>query len=180
MSFEEKFKKGYELLHEKDLDKSLDISRELQKMNPESADGFILEAEVMQKLNQWEPSISSLNEAIEKDPESGRLYNLRGYALLNLEKFEEAGEDLIKAIKLADLSSAHRNLVLFKLLTGDGKGAIEYLLDRIKTDPRDVENWILMGDLMKKGGHDQKAQSYYEQALKMAPDNEYVQKQLEE
>ncbi len=178
MSFEEKHKKGYELLHEQDLDHSLDIARDLQKMNPEASEGFTLEAEVMQKLNQWEPSIDSLNEAIERDPENGRLYNLRGYAYLNSSELEKASEDLEKAIKLDDLATAHRNLVLYKVMSGDGKGAIEYLLDRIRNQPRDVENWILMGDLMKKGGHDAKAASYYEQALKMDPENEYVKKQL--
>jgi tetratricopeptide (TPR) repeat protein len=179
MSFEEKYKKGYELLHEKDLDQSLDIARDLQRMNPDAAEGYTLEAEVMQNLNQWKPSIDSLNDAIEKDDQNGRLYNLRGYAYLNSDELEKAQADFEKAIELEDLPSAHRHLVLYKLMSGDGKAAIEYLLDRIKTDPRDVENWILMGDLMKKGGHDAKAASYYEQALKMDPENEYVKKQLE-
>ncbi|MEX1062612.1 MAG: hypothetical protein WEC12_03335, partial [Balneolaceae bacterium] len=67
MSYEEKHKKGYELLHEQDLDHSLDIARDLQKMNPDAAEGYTLEAEIMQKLNQWSPSIDSLNDAIEKE-----------------------------------------------------------------------------------------------------------------
>jgi Tfp pilus assembly protein PilF len=33
---------------------------------------------------------------------------------------------------------------------------------------------------MKKGGHDAKARSYYEQALKMDPDNDYVKEVLAE
>lgn len=180
MSFEEKFKKGYELLHEQDLDHSLDIARELQKMDPDNAEGFMLEAEIMQKLNQWDPSVSSLNDAIEKDPENGRLYNLRGYAYLNQEKLENAKENFEQAIALDDLPASHRNLVLYKLMSGDGTGAIQYLLERIKAEPKDVENWILMGDLMKKGGHHEKARSYYEQASKMAPENKYVKQQLEE
>lgn len=180
MSFEEKFKKGYELLHEQDLDHSLDVARELQKMKPDLPEGYMLEAEVMQKLNQWEPSIESLNDAIEKDDSNGRLYNLRGYAHLNLDEVEKAGNDFQKAIELDDLPSAHRNLVLYKLISGKGDKAIQYLLDRIKADPQDIENWILMGDLMKKGGHEAKARTYYEQASKMDPDNEYVKSQLEE
>jgi len=180
MSFEEKHKEGYELLHEKDLDKSLDIARRLQKMRPEAPEGFTLEGEVMQKLNQWEQSIKSLNEAIELETDSGRLYNLRGYAFLNTDELGKAKEDFDRAISLDNLPSAHRNLVLYKLMSGNGQEAITYLLDRIRSEPQDVENWILMGDLMKKGGHDQKAQTYYEQALKMDPDNAYVKGLLEE
>ncbi len=180
MSFEEKHKKGYELLHEQDLDHSLDIARDLQQMNPDAPEGYILEAEVMLKLNQWGPGITSLNEAIERDPENGRLYNLRGYAWLQQEDPERARENLERAIALDNLAAAHRNLVLCMLLEGDGKGAIDYLLDRIRSDRWDVENWILMGDMMKRGGENDKAVSYYSQALKMDPENDYILYQLAE
>lgn len=180
MSFEEKHKQGYELLHEKDLDKSLDTARDLQRINPDAPEGFTLEGEIMQKLNQWDNSIESFNKAIEKDSESGRLYNLRGYSHLTNDDTDKAREDFERAIKLDDLPAAHRNLVLYKLMDSKGKEAIQYLLDRIRTDPRDIENWILMGDIMMKGGHNEKAKTYYQQALKMDPNNEYVQKLLEE
>jgi len=178
MNFEEKYNRGYELLHEQDLDKSLDLARELQKMDPGAAEGYTLEAEVMQKLGQWKPSISSLNDALEREPANGRLYNLRGYAYLNMDELESAREDFEQSIQLGDHPAAHRHLVLYKLMSGSGADAIQYLLERIRKDPRDVENWILMGDLMKKGGHDDKAYSYYEQALKMDPENEYIKNQL--
>ncbi|REL38518.1 tetratricopeptide repeat protein [Rhodohalobacter sp. SW132] len=180
MSFEERHKEGYELLHEKDLDKSLDVARSLQRLNPDAPEGFTLEGEVMQKLNQWDTSIKSFDDAIEKDSDNGRLYNLRGYSYLNVDKPDKAKKDFERAIALDNLPAAHRNLVLYKLMNGEGQQAIQYLLDRIKSDPKDVENWILMGDLMKKGGHDAKAKTYYEQALKMDPGNEYVKNLLEE
>lgn len=179
MSFEEKHKQGYELLHEKDLDESLDTARQLQRLNPDAPEGFTLEGEVMQKLNQWKSSVKSFSTAIEKDPENGRLFNLRGYSYLNLEEADKAKEDFERAIALDDLPAAHRNLVLHKLMNGEGEKAIQYLLDRIRSSPQDVENWILMGDLMKKGGHDSKARTYYEQALKMDPGNEYVKDLLD-
>lgn len=180
MSFEERHKEGYELLHEKDLDKSLDVARSLQRLNPDAPEGFTLEGEVMQKLNQWDTSIKSFDDAIEKDSENGRLYNLRGYSYLNIDKADKAKEDFERAIALDNLPGAHRNLVLYKLMDGQGQQAIQYLLDRIKSDPKDVENWILMGDLMKKGGHEAKAKTYYEMALKLDPGNEYVKELLEE
>jgi Tfp pilus assembly protein PilF len=180
MNFEEKHKRGYELLHEQDFDHSLDLARTLQKMKPEAPEGYILEAEVMQKLNQWEASVDSLNRAIEIDSGNARLYNLRGYAFLNSEKSVQAEADFRQAIELEDLPSAHRNLVLYKLMSGQGSEAIQYLLDRIRQEPKDIENWILMGDLMKKGGHDEKANSYYELALKLDPENAYVRDQLGE
>ena len=180
MSFEERHKKGYELLHEKDLDESLDVARELQRINPDAPEGYTLEGEVMQKLNQWDSSVKSFSDAVERDEDNGRLFNLRGYSYLNLDKPDKAKEDLERAIALDDLPAAHRNMVLHKLMSGEGQKAIQYLLNRIRSTPKDVENWILMGDLMKKGGHEQKAKTYYEQALKMDPGNEYVKDLLDE
>jgi|TARA_B100001093_G_C26719666_1_gene967263 Tfp pilus assembly protein PilF len=37
-----------------------------------------------------------------------------------------------------------------------------------------------MGDMIMKGGQNDKARTYYEQAIKIDPDNEYAQRQLEE
>ncbi len=66
------------------------------------------------------------------------------------------------------------------IMSDEGNEAITYLLGRIKENPKDVENWILMGDLMQRAGQGAKARTYYEQAQKMAPDNEYVKEQLAE
>lgn len=179
MNFEEQLEEGLALLREEDYDHALDISRQLQKMEPESVDGYHLEAMVMQKLNQWEKSIKALDKAITKNEEKSGLYNLRGFANLQLENLDIAKEDFEKAIELDDSPAAHRNLVLYKIMSDQGNKAITYLLDRIRNNPKDVENWILMGDLMQRAGQNAKAKTYYEQAQKMDPDNKYVKQQLE-
>ena len=180
MSFEETLEEGLASLREGDYDESLDIARSLQKMEPDEADGFHLEAMVFQKLNQWEHSVEALEKAIELEPENSGYYNLRGFARLQLEELEEARDDFSKAIDLDDSPAAHRNLVLYKIMSDQGNEAISYLLDRIKQNPQDVENWILMGDLMQRAGQTEKARSYYQQAQKMDPENEYVEGQLAE
>lgn len=179
MDFEAQLEEGLSLLEEEDYDHALDISHQLQRMEPESVDGYHLEAMVMQKLNQWEKSIKALDKAVSKDDSKSGLYNLRGFANLQLENLEKAKEDFDKAIDLDDSAAAHRNLVLYMIMSNQGDKAIGYLLDRIRNNPKDVENWILMGDLMQRAGQGAKARTYYEQAQKMDPDNEYVQKQLE-
>lgn len=180
MDFEDQLEEGLALLHEGDYDHALDISHKLQKMEPNTSDGFHLEAMVFQKLNQWEKSIQALDTAVALEKEKSGYYNLRGFAQLQLDELEPAKKDFEKAIDLDDSPSAHRNLVLYKIMTDKGNEAIEYLLNRIKNNPKDVENWILMGDLMQRAGQGEKARTYYQQAQKMAPDNEYVQKQLAE
>lgn len=180
MKFEDQLEEGLSLLHEGDYDHALDIAHQLQKMEPESVDGYHLEAMVMQKLNQWEKSIDALEKAINKDEEKSGLYNLRGFANLQLENLDVAIKDFDKAIDLDDSPAAHRNKVLYMIMSDQGNEAITYLLERIKKNPKDVENWILMGDLMQRAGQSAKAKTYYEQASKMDPDNEYVKNQLAE
>ena len=180
MKFEEQLEEGLSLLHEGDYDHALDISHQLQKMEPQNADGFHLEGMVFQKLNQWEKSIEALTKAIKRNEEKSGFYNLRGFANLQLENLDEAKTDFDKAIDLDDSAAAHRNRVLHMIMSDEGNEAITYLLGRIKENPKDVENWILMGDLMQRAGQGAKARTYYEQAQKMAPDNEYVKEQLAE
>jgi len=180
MNFEDKLEEGLSLLHEGDYDHALDIAHSLQKQQPDYADGYHLEGLVFQKLNQWEKSIEALEKAIDLEEEHSGYYNLRGFANLQLENLELAIEDFEKAIDLDDSPAAHRNKVLYMIMSDNGNDAITYLLDRIKNNPKDVENWILMGDIMQRAGQDAKARTYYEQASKMDPENEYVQKQLAE
>lgn len=178
MTYEQQLEEALSLLREGDYDPALDISRRLQKMEPETSDGFHLEGMVFQKLNQWEKSIEALDQAIELEQEKSGYYNLRGFGHMQLEDLEKAKKDFDKAIDLDDSPAAHRNMVLYKLMTDQGNEGIQYLLKRIKTNPKDVENWILMGDIMQRAGQGDKARTYYEQANKMDPDNEYVKKQL--
>lgn len=180
MNFEEKLNKGFELLREKEIDYALDVARELQKEQPDSHEAFYLEALVMQQLNQWDISMKAIEKALEFDDDNAAYYNLRGNVRMQLEKLEEAEKDFDKAIELNDNSTAHRNKVLLMLMTDRGQEAIPYLIKRIKSDPQDSENWILMGDMIKKGGQTDKARTYYEQALKLDPENQYAQRQLEE
>lgn len=179
MNFEEKLNKGFELLREKDIDYALDVARELQKEQPDSHEAFYLEALVMQQLNQYDKSIEAIEKALKLDDDNAAYFNLRGNVRMQLEKLEGAEEDFDKAIELNDTSAAHRNKVMLMLMTDRGQEAIPYLINRIKVDPQDAENWILMGDMINKGGQPDKARTYYEQALKIDPDNEYAKRQLE-
>lgn len=180
MNFEEKLNKGFELFRDKDIDHSLDTARELQKEQPEAHEPYYLEALIFQQLNQFELSEKAINKAIKLGEDNAAYLNLRGNLFMQQEKLEEAESDFDDAIEKGDLSGAHRNKVMLMLMTGRGQEAVPYLIGRIKADPHDPENWILMGDMIKRGGQDDKARTYYEQALKIDPDNEYARRQLEE
>jgi Tfp pilus assembly protein PilF len=180
MNIEEKISRGFELLQDKDIDHSLDLAREIQKEAPDTPEGYYLEALIMQQLNQLDLSLSSIEKALERSENNGVYLNLRGQIHMIKEDLEAAEADFDAAIEANDVSAAHRNKVMIMLMTDRGSDAVAYLINRIKAEPRDAENWILMGDMIMKGGQGDKARTYYEQALKIDPDNEYAQRQLEE
>ena len=180
MNIEEKLSRGFELLQEKDIDHSLDIAREVQKEAPDTPEGYYLEALIMQQHNQMDISFSCIEKAIDRSDNNGVYLNLRGHIHMMKEDLEKAEADFDAAIESNDLAAAHRNKVMVMLMSDRGADAVIYLIGRIKSDPRDAENWILMGDMIMKGGQNDKARTYYEQALKIDPDNEYAQRQLED
>ena len=180
MNFEERLGQGFELLTEKDIDGSLDIARECQKEDPLNPEAYYLEGLIMQQLNQWDVSIDVLTKAIKLNDQESRYICTRGYAYMQKEDFEDAEKDIDAAIAIDDPAQANRYKIMLMLVTERGGEAFPYLIEQIKKNPKDVENWILMGDMMKRAGQEDKARTYYEQVLKMDPDNEYAQRQLAE
>ncbi len=158
-------------LEQEDFDRCLQLAARLQQENPEAADPFHISAMAYQYQYEWEKSIIALDQAIENAPYDSRLFNLRAFAKMNQGDLESAEKDLREAIELEDLEAAHRNQVLLYILREQYDEAAQYLLDRITTNPDDVENWIMMGDLMKGAGHEEKAETYFEEARKRDPDH---------
>lgn len=180
MNFEEKLNHGFELLQDKDIDHALDIARELQKEKEDAHEAYYLEALIFQQLEQFDLSLKNIDKAISLDAENAPYYNLRGSIYMSKEELDDAEQDFDRAITINDFAAAHRNKVMLMLMTDRGAEAIPYTIDRIKKSPQDPENWILMGDMIKRGGQADKAATYYEQALKIDPDNDYARRQLEE
>ena len=158
-------------LEEGDYTQCLQLADELQTQYPDAAEAFHVEAMAHQYQFNWKESIQALDRAIENAPYDAALYNLRAFARMNLNDLEAAGEDLKEAVELEDLEAAHRNRVLLMILQEHFDEAAQYLYDRIVANPDDVENWIMMGDLMKRVGLDEKAATYMEEARRREPNH---------
>lgn len=158
-------------LEKGDFKQCLELTTELQKKYPESAEAFHVEAMAHQFQFNWNESIKALDRAIENAPYDASLYNLRAFAKMNLDELSDAENDLTEAIELEDLEVAHRNRVLLYILREKYDDAAQYLYNRLVTNPDDVENWLMMGDLLKRAGFDEKAATYFDEARRRAPDH---------
>lgn len=175
MEYNEKIQEGISLINSKEYDKAIELARTIQKEDPDSADGHHLEAIANQHLFRWQESVKALNKAIELAPYDASMYSLRAFAKMSNDDVSGAEADLKEAIELEDFEPAHRNMVILMIVKNQSEDAINYLIDRLQENPKDVENWILMGDLMKRVGMEDKAGTYYDQAKKLDPNHPYLQ-----
>lgn len=152
-----------------EFEQCLQLAEELQSKYPDAAEAFHVSAMAHQYQFNWKESIGALDRAIQNAPYDAALYNLRAFAQMNLNELDKAAEDLNEAIELEDLEAAHRNRVLLYILQDEFEKAAEYLYNRLTTNPEDVENWIMMSDLMKRAGLDDKAATYLGEARRRNP-----------
>ncbi len=121
-------------------------------------------------LPGFDPQISQM--LAQKHFEVGLLYS-------RFERFQEAYHEFTKALNL-DPDSVSYSLHMAKCLgkTGDKEGAIRVLRRVIETNPKNVEARIQLGILYHSQQRLQDAQSEWQEALALAPDNKSAQMYL--
>lgn len=175
MNYQHELQHGLALIENQEFDTALQIAKRLQQMQPDSADGFHLAAIACQYRLRWEESIAYIDQAVALAKEHSQLFNLRAFALMSLNRYEEAEKDLIISIRFDDNPAAHRNFGMLKILQGNIAEGLNYLMDRIQTQPNDPYNWVVVGDLIMGEGLEKKALSYYQKALSLMPNDPYLQ-----
>ncbi|MGO8927937.1 MAG: tetratricopeptide repeat protein, partial [Limisphaerales bacterium] len=89
---------------------AVDMYRTATQLNP-SGSNFIELADVFLRVGDAEDALLAANAGIIKDPRNARLYNAKGMALNDLQRFGEAEEAWEKALKLnPNLKVAQVNL----------------------------------------------------------------------
>ena len=102
---------------------AVDMYRTATDLNP-SGNNFIELADIYMRVGDPEDALLAANAGIVKDPSNARLYNAKGMALNDLQRFDEAEEAWEKALRLnPNLKVAQVNL---DALNGgpNGRGSI--------------------------------------------------------
>lgn len=174
MNYLADLEEGLKLIDTQQFEAAFKVASKLQEIAPDAADGYHLAAIACQYEMRWEDSIHFLDEAIARAEEHSQLFNLRAFALMCLQRYEEAENDLQVSIGFEDNPTAHRNMGMLKILRGEIAEGLNYLMDRIHAEPNDPYNWVIMGDLIIGEGMQEKAISYYQKALSINPDDPYL------
>jgi len=94
----------------RDGDTAIDMYRTATELNP-SGNNFIELADIYMRVGDPEDALLAANAGIVKDPSNARLYNAKGLALNDLQRFDEAEEAWEKALRLnPGLKVAQANL----------------------------------------------------------------------
>jgi Flp pilus assembly protein TadD len=107
----------------RDGDTAIDMYRTATELNP-SGDNFIELADIYMRVGDTEDALLAANAGLVKDPSNARLYNAKGMALNDLQRFDEAEDAWEEALKLnPNLKVAAANL---QALNGgpNGRGSI--------------------------------------------------------
>ena len=89
---------------------AVDMYRTATELNP-SANNFIELADIYMRVGDTEDALLAANAGIIKDPSNARLYNAKGMALNDLQRFDEAEEAWEQALKLnPNLKVAQANI----------------------------------------------------------------------
>ena len=102
---------------------AVDMYHTATELNP-SPNNFIELADIYMRVGNTEDALAAANAGIAKDPSNARLYNAKGMALNDLQRFGEAEEAWEHALKLdPNLRAAQANL---QALNGGptGRGSI--------------------------------------------------------
>jgi len=94
----------------RDGDTAVDMYRTATELNP-SANNFIELADIYMRVGDTEDALLAANAGLIKDPSNARLYNAKGMALNDLQRFDEAEEAWEEALKLnPNLKVAQANI----------------------------------------------------------------------
>jgi tetratricopeptide (TPR) repeat protein len=89
---------------------AVDMYHKATELNP-SADNFLELADIYMRVGNTEDALLAANAGLIKDPSNARLYNAKGMALNDLQRFDEAEDAWEKALKLnPNLKVAQANL----------------------------------------------------------------------
>ncbi|MBW2052320.1 MAG: tetratricopeptide repeat protein [Deltaproteobacteria bacterium] len=128
---------------------------------------------VLKNQGRIEEAISSLEQAVEANPESARSNSALGDAYLSAGRFEEAQSALIKALKLdPDNNEARINLADTCLQQDKDSQAEKIFKSVLQNRPDDIYALNRLGIAYRKQGKYKQAVAHYKNALKINKQDE--------
>lgn len=160
-------------LIQKHYDQALAFYHQALDKDPSSGEGLsgVMNTYFVQK--QFDKAIAAAHAQIAKSPNNSNFYDLLGTALFNGKKDLPGAEGALR--KAVDLdknnSDALEKLGKVQVQEGSADKALALYQQSIKDNPREVNFYVLSGELYESKKDWDHAKSMYQQALSISPDH---------
>jgi tetratricopeptide (TPR) repeat protein len=146
----------------------LKITRKFADLYPEDAISSYEKAEVLITKQKYEEALGCYERALQINPDSDDIWNLKGICLSDLKRFEEALACFDKTTSLNPLHSAAWN---FKGVCYFNLAKLEKSLEcfekTTKINPEFAVAWYNKGSVLSRLNKKKEAEKYYEKAKKL-------------
>ena len=147
-----------------------EIARRLLALEPENPKGLFHLAAVRLYEGRIDESIQLVNRLLETDPKNVRARNLLAIAYGQTFQPQLAEAEFRRVIEQApDDSTSHNNYGIFLLERERIEEARRMFQGAISVNPEDAQGFAGMGETFRHEGNMRRAQTWYERALKVDP-----------
>ncbi len=142
--------------------------------NPKSYMALRLENEIDMQRHDFPKVAARARELLERNPSDSGTVGLLGDALMEMGKYDEAGEAYTRMTELSPNLFSYNRLAYHRFVTGNAVEALSWMSEAVRAGSDSPENlaWCLVefGDLLFKTGHVEEAKAAYKHALLSFPD----------
>ncbi len=153
-----------------DTARTLELVETAIALRPESAEPYIIRAEVLQALDRLDDAATSCGRAIEIDPDFAGAYDMLGTVLVKMVKLEDAEAVYRCAIDLAPhLAGPHHNLGNLMQLRGRPDEAEAAYRRALEIVPESAPITACLGRTLEQQARFDEAEAAYRRAIDLAP-----------
>jgi tetratricopeptide (TPR) repeat protein len=141
--------------------------------NPKSYSALRLQNEVDTQRHGFPKVAARARELLDRNPSDSGTVGLLGDALMEMGKYDEAGEAYRRMLELSPNLFSYNRVAYHRFVTGSAPEALSWMNQAVRAGSDSPENqaWCLVefGDLLFKTGHLEDARTAYKQALSTFP-----------
>jgi tetratricopeptide (TPR) repeat protein len=141
--------------------------------DPKSHSALRLQNEIDMQRHDFPKVAARARELLDRNPSDSGTVGLLGDALMEMGKYDEAGEAYRRMLELAPNLFSYNRVAYHRFVTGNAREALSWMNQAAHagSDSPENEAWCLVefGDLLFKTGHIEDARATYTQALSTFP-----------
>ncbi|MBI2826663.1 MAG: tetratricopeptide repeat protein [Planctomycetia bacterium] len=149
-----------------------DLAGEIQRLRPLWSAGFVLRAQIAERLGKTTEAIDALQKAIELGDHQPSTVERLATMLFAANRFDEADQSMRRLSALVTSVPRLANLAIsISLRKGDSAAAVELARKVVAQQPRDAGRYAMLAQTLLTIGKPDEAEAVFRQAVEIDPEN---------